>query len=184
MIDASGTWIIMREYMRARHPDKMGGCDAAFYDAYIGGCLDADQFRAKHGWVFDLAGPFAAEFEGYMKEVGTFGGDIANCTIDYQELACMAYAFALMSQAERRQQIDFMIKMRDQGVFYELHPACAPVRADGAYGTGPRPTAQFPPVPMDASGESLAKKGLSTGQKVGIAIGVAAAAVLTGIAFS
>jgi hypothetical protein len=179
IIDASGIWIIIREYMRARHPDKMAACDAAFYDAYVGGCLDGQQFKAKHGWVFDIAGPFSAEIQEYMQQVGTFGGNAAECTIDYRTLACMTYWLATMDQAQRQATIEAM----KQGMV--VQPVCGAVASDPSYGSGPRPTAQYPPVPMDASGQSIAKKkGLSTGQKIGIAVGVAAAAVIAGIAVS
>jgi hypothetical protein len=169
--DNAVTWVVVREYIRANDPSKLAACDAAFREGYTN-CMDGDQWRKKYAWIMQMAEAFAQEMEGYMIFAGIFGADAEQCTIDWRVLGCTSYWLAHMTKQERANTVGAMT----QGM--AAVPVCPPVVSDPVYGNGPMSmsTVPIPPAPK------AAKKGMTTGEKVAIAAGVATVAVVAGLA--
>lgn len=183
LLDISVLWISIREFFRARFPEKVAPCDTAFYDEVFGPCLagksvmDELAFVNKYPWIKNQTGlpDFLQDFDGMCLDVGLPGGDTKACTIDWRKYACSAYWLANMPVDVRKVTI---AKIKAKGLeSVPLPPNCEAPMTDPTYGTGPMSTKSAPvPVPTKAE-----PSGLSTGQKVAIGIGLVTVAVFAGV---
>jgi hypothetical protein len=167
--DNALVWVIVREFIRVHYPSKLAAVDAAFRDAYDN-CLTGEEWRLKYLWIMNLTEPFGMEMEEYMFDVGIFGADAQNCTIDWAGLACTVNWLAQMTPAERAAAVAAM----KQGT--AAVPVCEATASDPAYPKLPLPMSTMPLPPLPT------KKGWTTGQKVALGAGVAVVAVIAGLA--
>lgn len=175
VVEAAIIWVAMREFYRAGgYPGKMAGCDAAFRRVFEDN-INAEQFRETYPWIQQDTDNFGQQFETVLRAAGIPGGNPSTCTIDWQRLACWSYWFAKLSENDRNAAIKKMVESKM--LIFPFTSACPQVMADPVYPKGTLPTTQFPRPSKPSS-----PRGLTTGQKIGIGVGVALVAVVAGLA--